>query len=140
MQLRTIRDLASIVTNAGEAEIQGIEIELVGRPSEGLELTAAFAFTDAEFTDYFDDVSTVYLDNTSFTDPIAQSLADRGPEISEELRPAGAKRGSADFNDTYFILNIRAEYYLPPTFNLFKKDKLMTKRRKKSYRRKPYRR
>ena len=45
------------------------------------------------FTDYLDDISTVYLDNTSFTDPIAAQLADRGPEISEELRPAGAKRG-----------------------------------------------
>jgi iron complex outermembrane receptor protein len=55
MQLRTIRDLASIVTNAGEAEIKGIEIELVGRPTEALDLSASFAFTDAEFTDYFDD-------------------------------------------------------------------------------------
>ncbi|MFT7048660.1 MAG: iron complex outermembrane receptor protein [Halioglobus sp.] len=55
MQLRTIRDLASVVTNAGESEIKGIELELVGRPTAAIELSAAFSFTNAEFTDYFDD-------------------------------------------------------------------------------------
>jgi iron complex outermembrane receptor protein len=55
MQLRTIRDLASVVQNAGEAEIKGIELELTGRPSDALELGANFAYTDAEFTDYFND-------------------------------------------------------------------------------------
>jgi iron complex outermembrane receptor protein len=55
MQLRTIRDLNSVVTNAGEAEIKGIEIELQARPTGALELGASFAYTDAEFTEYFDD-------------------------------------------------------------------------------------
>jgi iron complex outermembrane recepter protein len=52
MQLRTIRDLNSIVSNAGESEIKGIEVELTGQPTDALQLTAAFAFTNAEFTDY----------------------------------------------------------------------------------------
>jgi iron complex outermembrane receptor protein len=55
MQLRTIRDLASVVENAGESEIKGIELELTGRPSDALRLSANFAFTNAEFTDYFND-------------------------------------------------------------------------------------
>ncbi|MFT7287866.1 MAG: iron complex outermembrane receptor protein [Halieaceae bacterium] len=55
MQLRTIRDLASIVSNAGEAEMKGVELELTARPSDALQLTANFAFTNAEFTDYFND-------------------------------------------------------------------------------------
>ncbi len=92
------------------------------------------------YTDYFDDVSTVYLDNSSFTDPIATALADKGPEIGEELRPVGAKRGNPGFDDTYFILNVRAEYYLPATFNPFQINKLRTHRRKQYYRRRPKRR
>ena len=92
------------------------------------------------FTDYFDDASTVYLDNSSFTDPIAADLADRGPEIGEELKSAGSKRGNPGFDDTYFILNIRAEYYLPATFNPFQVNKLRTHRRKQYYRRRPKRR
>jgi iron complex outermembrane receptor protein len=55
MQLRTIRDLASIVSNAGESEIKGIEIELTARPTDALQLGANFAFADAEFTDYYSD-------------------------------------------------------------------------------------
>jgi len=92
------------------------------------------------FTDYFDDVSTVYIDQSAFTDPTAALLADRGPELGEELRPAGAKRGNPGFNDAYFILNLRAEYYLPATFNPFQINKLRTHRRKQYYRKRPKRR
>ena len=53
--MRTIRDLASVVDNAGESEITGIELELTGRPTDALELSANFAYTDTEFTDYFND-------------------------------------------------------------------------------------
>lgn len=54
MQLSTIRDLQRETTNAGESEIKGIEVELVGRPTAALELGATVAYTDAEFTDYID--------------------------------------------------------------------------------------
>ena len=40
------------------------------------------------FTDYLDDVSTQYLDNASFSDPNAQALADIGPEIGLNVKPA----------------------------------------------------
>jgi iron complex outermembrane receptor protein len=54
MQLTTIRNLQRETTNAGESEIKGIEVELIGRPTGALELGASFAYTDAEFTDYTD--------------------------------------------------------------------------------------
>jgi iron complex outermembrane receptor protein len=54
MQLTTIRDVQRVTTNAGESEIKGIEVEMIGRPTSALELGATFAYTDAEFTEYFD--------------------------------------------------------------------------------------
>lgn len=72
------------------------------------------------FTDYLDDVSTVYVDNGSFSDPVAAALADRSPEIGLSTRSAGSKRGNPDKDDAYFIMNVKVEYYLPPSFNLFK--------------------
>lgn len=72
------------------------------------------------FTDYLDDVSTVYLENSTFTDPVAAALADRSPEIGLETRVAGRIRGNPERNDAYFIMNVKVEYFLPPTFNPFK--------------------
>jgi len=41
-----------VAINANEARLQGVEIELSARPLESLELTAAYGYTDAEFTDF----------------------------------------------------------------------------------------
>jgi hypothetical protein len=67
------------------------------------------------FTDYLDDVSSKYVNNNSFTDPIAKSLADRSQEIDPAypLASAGAKRGEPSNTDSYFLLNTKIEYYLP---------------------------
>ena len=54
MQLTTIKELQRVTTNAGESEIKGIEIEMIGRPTSALDLGATFAYTNAEFTEYFD--------------------------------------------------------------------------------------
>ncbi|MFT5482525.1 MAG: iron complex outermembrane receptor protein [Halieaceae bacterium] len=54
MQLTTIRGQTAVTTNAGEADIQGIEVELVANPTDGLTLTGSLAYTDAEFTEYSD--------------------------------------------------------------------------------------
>jgi hypothetical protein len=67
------------------------------------------------FTDYIDDVSTKYVDNASFTDPIAQKLADRRPEIGLPVRPAGSIRGGKS-KDAYMLFSARLEYYLPYQF------------------------
>jgi iron complex outermembrane receptor protein len=54
MQLSTIRNLQRETTNAGEAEIKGLEVELVAQPTSALRLTGTFAYTDAKFTEYVD--------------------------------------------------------------------------------------
>lgn len=41
-----------VAINANAARIRGVELELVGRPSRGLELSLAYGYTDAEFTDF----------------------------------------------------------------------------------------
>lgn len=65
------------------------------------------------FTDYLDDVSTTFIDNASFSDPIARKLADRRPEIGLPILEAGHKRGDPTAKDVYMLLTIKAEYYLP---------------------------
>lgn len=86
------------------------------------------------FTDYLDDVSTVYPDPASFTDEVARRLS-----IRYEIPPdpiAGFKRGNPEKNDAYFLLNAKIEYYLPSNF-LAKNAtrKLYNKKRKGSRRR-----
>jgi hypothetical protein len=78
------------------------------------------------FTDYLDDVSTTYIDNSSFEDPIAAALADRGPEIGESIVEAGTKRGNPDKDDSYFILSAKIEYFIPS--NLINLQKLRKRR------------
>lgn len=57
------------------------------------------------FTDYLDDVSTVYTD---LDDPTAQAAAFRGTTRAE-----GKKRGNPDSRDGYFVGGIKAEITLP---------------------------
>lgn len=85
------------------------------------------------FTDYIDDVSTVYVDNASFTDPIAAALADRGWEVGRAPRPAGAVRGNPDKNDSYMTLSLRAEYYLPMDIFGLGQKRMYTQKRKAYY-------
>ncbi|GFE82075.1 TonB-dependent receptor [Steroidobacter agaridevorans] len=47
-----VAPVTAVTTNAGRARIQGIEAELMVRPIESLELSADYAYTDAEFTEF----------------------------------------------------------------------------------------
>lgn len=88
------------------------------------------------FTDYLDDVSTEHSDPASFSDPIAAALSDRRPEIGLPLAPTGTKRGNPDANDQYFLLNIKAEIYLPSgIFGTNSQRKLYNRKRRAIYRR-----
>jgi len=62
------------------------------------------------FSDYYDDVSTVYPDPSIFTDPVAAALSDRSPELGLPSRDAGTQRGNPSSDDGYLIINIRVEY------------------------------
>ena len=75
----------------------------------GFELNYTYAFSD-----YIDDVSTAFVGSEKLGSPIAVALADRGPEIGEALRPAGAQRGNPNKNDGYYLTRIKVEYQLGP--------------------------
>lgn len=85
------------------------------------------------FTDYIDDISTQYIDNASFTNPVARQLADRRPEIDLPLLEAGRKRGDPSNDDAYMLLTVRFEYYLPYQFGS-QQRKIYNRKRRPSYR------
>ena len=62
------------------------------------------------FTDYLDDVSTVYI---AANDPLASSLSDRSPEIEKKANKPGGQRGNPDSRDGYFVAGVKAEITLP---------------------------
>ncbi len=72
------------------------------------------------FTDYLDDVSTVYPNPADLASPIAAALSNRyidglgNPDPSRG--PAGFQRGDPKNKDGYFLLNVKIEYYLPFNF------------------------
>ncbi len=99
----------------------GIGVSIPLNPILDLNLEASYRKT---FSDYLDDVSTVYTDNAALRarDPIAADLADRTKEIT---RPgydsrdglhwnAGHKRGNPDKKDGYVVLAAKLEYTLNP--------------------------
>ncbi|NWG52141.1 MAG: TonB-dependent receptor [Hydrogenophilaceae bacterium] len=48
----TLTPPQTVTTNAGQAEIQGAEFELLFRPNPWLEFTGFYAYTDADFTEF----------------------------------------------------------------------------------------
>jgi opacity protein-like surface antigen len=67
------------------------------------------------FTDYIDDVSTIYPDGTLIDKklPIVKELAFRGDEIKPgAVYPSGAQRGNADKKDFYYTGQIKFVYQL----------------------------
>lgn len=86
------------------------------------------------FSDYIDDVSSVYIDNSSFADPVARQLADRRPEIGLPLKEAGSKRGEPSNDDAYMLFSVKIEYYLPYQFGS-QQRKLYNRKRRGIYHR-----
>jgi hypothetical protein len=86
------------------------------------------------FTDYLDDVSTVYKDVSTFSDPIAAALSDRRPEFPYPPAKPGAVRGNPTTNDGYFLLNLKVEYYLPWDFGGNGNGRTYSKKRSSFYR------
>ena len=71
----------SVVTNAGDAEIWGIEAELRGRLSEGLTLTANYALADTRFTSGVDENQGV-LNDVADDGLVNCSTGDQFPDIA----------------------------------------------------------
>ena len=74
----------------------------------------AFRYT---FTDFLDDVSTVYPETTG--DNIFSSLSNRKGEVgiinqaAYDRQVAGQPRGTPDNNDHYYFINLKIEVFLP---------------------------
>ncbi len=91
----------------------GIGVRYRLNPMFNIVLEGGYRFA---FTDYLDDVSTVFKDPASFDNPMARTLADRREEIGLPKLDAGKKRGNPNKNDGYFLLQIKAEYYMHRLF------------------------
>lgn len=97
----------------------GVQIALA--PQWDLSLEAGYRKT---FTDYLDDVSTVYKANNTFTDSRAAALADRTAELGTaaptydsndgEHWNEGHKRGNPDKMDAYIVIAAKLEYTINP--------------------------
>ena len=78
-------------------------------PSKSLTLSAEYGFRKT-WTDYLDDVSTVYVDNQQLTDvmgDVAAALADRSGEVSPGyVNVAGTKRGDDSLDDWFAYFNV----------------------------------
>jgi len=62
------------------------------------------------FSDYIDDVSTVYPGGLS--DPLANSLSDRSSEVTDPpIGKEGKQRGFAENNDSYLFMGITISYW-----------------------------
>ncbi|MBN8650235.1 MAG: outer membrane beta-barrel protein [Cytophagales bacterium] len=109
----------------------GLGLRLKGGPNFNIAVEAGYRMT---FSDYLDDVSTEYIDNTSFSNPIAAALADRRSEIGKPLNAAGKQRGNPSTNDGYLLFNAKFEYYLPFDLHDNGNGRMYSKKRSASYR------
>ncbi len=93
----------------------GLGVKMMIAPAFNISLNGGFRYT---LSDYLDDISTVYPGEAAFGgDQLALAMSDRTVELGLNPRPAGAIRGNPSKKDSYFLLSIRVEYYLPP--NIF---------------------
>ena len=97
--------LVGVVSNAGEAEVTGVEIELVAAPLENLDLSAGLGYNVAEYEEYSDILGG---QEVSF----AGNKLDRAPELTANLGVQYTKpfdsvdlvfRTDFTFRDSYFI-------------------------------------
>ncbi len=108
----------------------GVGIKFKIMPQLNINLEAGYRTT---FTDYLDDVSTVYINTENITDPVRIALIDRRPELGFPPAEPGTQRGNPGAKDGYAIFNIKAEYYLPEGL-IFKPKESKQGSGKKKYR------
>ena len=89
----------------------GVGVEMMITPMLNLSINGVFRYTT---TDYLDDISTVHKDDSKFPSPLVAALADRSHELGRTPFEDGHIRGNPDSGDSYFILSVRVDYYLPP--------------------------
>ena len=100
----------------------GLGVKLKAGPFFNVAIEGGYRIT---FTDYLDDVSTVYADKSGASN-LEAAMADKRWALPDPLSPlpVGNVRGNPEANDSYFIMNIKLEYFLPSTvFSGVKKRK-----------------
>jgi outer membrane receptor protein involved in Fe transport len=93
------------IRNAGNARIRGVELELSGRPADGLSFTVAGSYNDAELTEDFCRIANDAFDCTLDVD----LDGDGTPEENELLAPSGTRLPLT----ARFKGNARARYEFP---------------------------
>jgi hypothetical protein len=86
------------------------------------------------FTDYLDDVSVKeYPDPATLSSPLAVALSDRRKELNPNYNTDVSRtvRGNPNNEDSYFILTVKAQFYIPT--NLSNGRKLYNSKRKAYY-------
>jgi Domain of unknown function (DUF6089) len=98
----------------------GLGARIMMGPNMNLAIEGGYRKT---FTDYLDDVSTVYPDPSKLTSPAAVALSNRYVDDNGNPDPGRAKpgdqRGNPGSKDGYFLLNAKIEYYIPGDFQIF---------------------
>lgn len=84
------------------------------------------------FTDYLDDVSTVYPVQSSLASDLARSLSVRYENIPANIE--GLQRGNPSSDDGYMMVNVKLEYYLPFDLHDNGNGRMYSKKRSASYR------
>lgn len=95
------------------------------------------------FTDYLDDVSStryIKLDDLKNQSAAARELSDRrvgkNAPLNDDQRPTKGRRGNPGKDDSYFIVSVKVQYYLPHSvFKGNSQRKLYRSKRKGYYRR-----
>lgn len=89
--------------------------------NSSIDISAEFLYRKT-FTDYIDDVSTQYIANKSFSDPVAAALADRSFEGGKKVASddnihwdAGHKRGNPGRKDGFFFIGFKVDYMIKIT-------------------------
>jgi hypothetical protein len=92
------------------------------------------------FTDYLDDVSSaryVKLDDLKNQSAAARELSDRrrgdNAPLNDEQRPNKGRRGNPGKDDSYFLINVKVQYYLPHSVFGNSQRKLYRSKRKGYY-------
>ena len=119
---------ATVIENAGEAEVAGFELEMVARPADSFELSVGVGHTDAEYTSINPGVQAITLDDTIPKTPEWSVVV--SPSYTWRQADGGSLNLRADYSykskyyndvanneeaaqDGFGLVNARASYLLP---------------------------
>lgn len=103
VQINVQKGFVPTVTNAGAAEIKGLEAELTARPTEDFELSASFGYIDAKYTRIDDPTANVRLDSRFVNTPKHSFSA--GASYTFDLKGRGSIIPRADWSYRSVVFN-----------------------------------